>query len=94
MLPVNHAQLTLEKDGCCLEVMTGSILPMNTDLVIRYEDLEIANGQATVQVTGLWAQAYSLLLRSKIAASVDVTHRGGRHTIGNAQGSVGVRGAN
>lgn len=36
--------------GNCLEVMTGAILPDGTDTIIRYEDVEIAEGekQATI----------------------------------------------
>jgi len=37
------------KEGC-LEVMTGSIMPINTDTVIRYEDLDIIDGKATVVI--------------------------------------------
>ncbi|HFA49884.1 MAG TPA: molybdopterin molybdenumtransferase MoeA [Bacteroidetes bacterium] len=43
-------QMTLQKDENCLEVMTGAMLPLNTDTVIRYEDLEIRNGQATILI--------------------------------------------
>ena len=43
-------QMTLENNTNCLEVMTGSILPNNTDTVIRYEDLTIENGTATINV--------------------------------------------
>jgi molybdopterin molybdotransferase len=32
----------------CLEVMTGAVVPEGVDLVIRYEDIEIANGKAIV----------------------------------------------
>lgn len=46
-------QKTMQKDDACLEVMTGSILPLNTDTVIRYEDLEIKDGIATLQVDQL-----------------------------------------
>ena len=44
------AQHTLQNSNNCLEVMTGSILPAQTDTVIRYEDLEIKDGVATLQV--------------------------------------------
>lgn len=44
------AQMTLKSGKNCLEVMTGSILPTNTDTVIRYEDVLIENGVATLQV--------------------------------------------
>ncbi|HRH51056.1 MAG TPA: molybdopterin molybdotransferase MoeA [Panacibacter sp.] len=33
----------------CIEIMTGAALPSTTDTVIRYEDLEIKDGIATVQ---------------------------------------------
>jgi molybdopterin molybdotransferase len=33
---------------CCLEVMTGAILPTGADTVIRYEDITMANGTATI----------------------------------------------
>ena len=42
------AQMTLIHIEDCLEVMTGSILPNNTNTVIRYEDLLIENGAATI----------------------------------------------
>lgn len=40
----------LESEHFCLEVMTGAVLPQGTDTVIRYEDLDIANGQARITV--------------------------------------------
>jgi len=41
---------TMEVDSNCMEVMTGAVLPENTDTVIRYEDLVIESGIATIQV--------------------------------------------
>ncbi len=43
-------QPTLINAHACLEVMTGAMLPIGTDAVIRYEDLHIANGQATITI--------------------------------------------
>lgn len=34
----------------CIEVMTGSMLPTNCDAVIRYEDVSIQDGQATITI--------------------------------------------
>ena len=34
----------------CLEVMTGAMLPIGADTVIRYEDVTIADGQATITI--------------------------------------------
>ena len=42
--------LTLEEAEQCLEVMTGAVLPVGTDTVIRYEDLEIRDGVAHLTV--------------------------------------------
>lgn len=43
-------QQTLENPSHCIEVMTGAVLPVGTDAVIRYEDLDISDGQATIQI--------------------------------------------
>lgn len=37
----------------CIEIMTGGALPESTDTVVRYEDVAIENGIATVQVDTL-----------------------------------------
>ncbi len=34
----------------CLEVMTGAMLPIGADTVIRYEDVTITDGQATITI--------------------------------------------
>ncbi|MTI38187.1 molybdopterin molybdotransferase MoeA [Fulvivirga lutimaris] len=44
-----EVQKTLDKSGNCLEVMTGAILPVNTDVVIPYEELDVDGN--TVKVT-------------------------------------------
>lgn len=43
-------QLTITENGVCAEVMTGAMLPKGVDTVIRYEDVLIKNGQATIQI--------------------------------------------
>lgn len=43
-------QSTLQSPENCIEIMTGGVLPLNTSAVIRYEDLTISNGQASVNV--------------------------------------------
>lgn len=36
-------------DGAvCFEIMTGAVLPVNADMVIRYEDLQISGGEALI----------------------------------------------
>lgn len=46
-------QMTLQNAQNCIEVMTGAIMPNEVDTVIRYEDLEIFDGTATVQLDAL-----------------------------------------
>ncbi|MCB0644969.1 MAG: molybdopterin molybdotransferase MoeA, partial [Phaeodactylibacter sp.] len=43
-------QLRLDVADQCMEVMTGCVLPGNTDTVIRYEDLDIVDGVATITI--------------------------------------------
>ena len=47
--PAGSPQATLENSSCCIEVMTGSMLPQHTDTVIRYEDCVIQNGVAKLE---------------------------------------------
>lgn len=44
-----NIQQELNNESECIEVMTGAILPKNTDTIIKYEDLEISNGIATIK---------------------------------------------
>jgi len=37
----------------CIEIMTGAALPAGTDTVVRYEDLEIKDGKATIIINQL-----------------------------------------
>jgi len=41
-------QQQLENNTHCLEVMTGAVMPKNADTVIRYEDIVIKDGTATI----------------------------------------------
>lgn len=41
-------QQTLDDTGHCIEVMTGAMLPIGTNAVIRYEDLHIQDGIARI----------------------------------------------
>jgi len=43
------AQKALKNPNNCLEVMTGAVLPKNTDAVIQYELLKIEDGIATIE---------------------------------------------
>lgn len=46
-------QMTLKNAENCMEVMTGAILPVGVNTVIRYEDIEIENGVATIQIEAI-----------------------------------------
>ena len=46
-------QKTMSTASNCIEVMTGAVLPNNTDTVIRYEDVAIKNGIASIQLDTL-----------------------------------------
>ena len=43
-------QKTLSDPARCVEVMTGAVLPAGCDVVIRYEDVEVADHSAIVRV--------------------------------------------
>ena len=40
--------VTLHEKDSCMEIMTGAVVPAGTSLVIRYEDVSITKGVATV----------------------------------------------
>ena len=46
--PAGVPQTTLSDPQECVEVMTGAVLPIGADTIIRYEDLQIENGFAKV----------------------------------------------
>lgn len=48
MQAAGQTQQSLSDENGCLEVMTGAILPLNTDTVIRYEDIEIKDNKAFI----------------------------------------------
>lgn len=48
--PAGAPQESLENAANCYEVMTGAVLPENTDTVIRYEDVSINSLIATVNL--------------------------------------------
>lgn len=47
------APLEIIHDNECVEIMTGAALPPSVDTVIRYEDLTIADGKATVKTDNI-----------------------------------------
>ena len=45
--------LEIKSDDECIEIMTGAALPPSTDTVIRYEDLEMKNGHASLKADSI-----------------------------------------
>ncbi|MBX2945978.1 MAG: molybdopterin molybdotransferase MoeA [Cyclobacteriaceae bacterium] len=43
-------RLSLQHSENCIEVMTGATVPEGTDAVIRYEDVDIAEGHASIRL--------------------------------------------
>ncbi len=48
--PAGSPQSTLDNPNSCIEIMTGAVLPNNTDTIIRYEDFEVKDKIATIQI--------------------------------------------
>ena len=46
-------QATLENEENCIEIMTGAVCPIGANTSIRYEDLKIENGKATVLIDNI-----------------------------------------
>lgn len=51
--PAGSKKLSIQTSENCIEVMTGAVLPNNCDTVIRYEDVTIKNGIATITVNSI-----------------------------------------
>ena len=46
-------QISLKNKENCIEVMTGAVLPKNTNTVIRYEDISVEEGKATINISAI-----------------------------------------
>lgn len=51
--PAGSPPQSLQDPHMCIEVMTGAILPENTDTVVRYEDLEMTGNSFRVMVDAI-----------------------------------------
>ncbi len=45
-----NSEKTLQNPENCIEVMTGAMIPLGTDAVIRYEDIEIKDKTANITI--------------------------------------------
>jgi len=48
VMPAGVQPIEITKPNECIEIMTGAALPDTTDTIVRYEDIEIKNGIATL----------------------------------------------
>ncbi len=48
--PAGSPQATLKNKQHCIEIMTGAIMPFGADTVIRYEEVELIDDKAIIQV--------------------------------------------
>jgi molybdopterin molybdotransferase len=53
--PAGHPQLELQNADHCIEIMTGAMLPVGCNAVIRYEDVQLENQVAQVQLDAVTA---------------------------------------
>lgn len=51
--PAGAPQQVLFDPGSCIEVMTGAVLPQNTDTIVPYEECSIANGVVKISSDSL-----------------------------------------
>jgi len=49
LLPAGSPRVTLKESYNCIEVMTGAVCPSQADTIIKYEDIIIEKGIATVE---------------------------------------------
>ncbi len=50
MQAAGEKQLSLKDANHCIEIMTGAVMPLGCDTIVRYEDLEIENGFAKILI--------------------------------------------
>ena len=80
-----QAQKKLSR-GNCLEVMTGAVVPDGADMVIRYEDVQIEEGQASIdpQDSRQWVNTH---MQGTDAKAGDILIKAGKR-IGH--GDIGI----
>lgn len=71
ILPAGEPSFTLKNKDGAIEIMTGAVLPSNADTVIRYEDVSIENGIATINIDAI-EQGQSIHLQGSDAKQNEV----------------------
>ena len=65
-------QITLQNNENCIEVMTGAVLPNNSNTVIRYEDVSLENGIATIITDAIVNEEQNIHVKGKDGKVGDV----------------------
>lgn len=78
--------MNLGEGDVCLEIMTGAVLPENSDVVIRYEDVKLSDGKAILNVES-FRQGQNIHRQGLDQKKGDLLIKA-PHTIGSAE--VGV----
>ena len=50
MQSAGEASVAIDSEDQCIEIMTGAALDSTVDTVIRYEDITVSNGIATINI--------------------------------------------
>ncbi|MEQ9405700.1 MAG: molybdopterin molybdotransferase MoeA [Cyclobacteriaceae bacterium] len=74
------------QQGTCMEIMTGAVVPHGADVVIRYEDLNIKNGAATVNLDAV-TELMNVHLKGHDAEENSVLIKSGKRI---SQGDIGI----
>lgn len=53
MQRAGDVQQTLSAPNTAIEIMTGAVLPLNADVIVPYEQIEISNGVAVLQIENI-----------------------------------------
>lgn len=90
--PAGTPRLVLSSDQNCIEIMTGAILPVGTDAVIRYEDISINDGYATVTLDNVASRQNVHLQGTDLKKNDIIIEAGAKITPGiiSALASVGL----
>ncbi|MGB5820583.1 MAG: molybdopterin molybdotransferase MoeA [Saonia sp.] len=81
--PAGSPQQSLQNPLNCIEVMTGAIMPMQADTVIRYEDLTLNHGKATIHLNRLRYQQNIHFKGIDIAKGTRIVKKG--HQLSSAE---------
>lgn len=74
VIAAGNPTIELLEETSCVEIMTGSVVPNSTDVVVMYEDISIQNGIARLQKTPVLGQNIHLKGSDEIKGAI-VLHK-------------------